>query len=77
MASRRYRMSTIERAETLLRTLDPDDAFRASRPLGFAYLRVVDIEHPCTACPDHLVRDVDPLARLECVYPDSPEPTTP
>jgi hypothetical protein len=75
MASRRYRMSTIERAEALLRTLDPDDAFRASRPHGYAYVRVVDIEHPCDAFPDHLVRDIDPLARLECVYPEGPEPS--
>ncbi len=69
-------MSSSERADILLRTLDLDDSFRASRPLGYAYLRVVDIEHASDVCPDRLVYAIDPLARLECVYPDVPEPTT-
>jgi hypothetical protein len=75
MPSRRYRMSTSERADTLLRTLDLDDTFRASRPLGYAYVRVVDIEHSCEVCPDRIVHAIDPLARLEWIYPDIPEPT--
>jgi hypothetical protein len=75
MASRRYRMSSSKLAETLLRTLDPDDTFRASRPIGHADVQVVDIEHPADACPDRLVHAIDPLARLEYTYPDIPEPT--
>lgn len=74
MPSCRYRMSSSERAETLLRTLDLDDTFRATRPLGYEYVRVVDIEHSSDACPDRLVHAIDPLARLEWVYPDIPEP---
>jgi hypothetical protein len=60
---------------TLVRTLDPDDAFRASRPLGYAFVRVVDIEHAADVFPDRIVHDIDPLARLEDVYPDAPDPT--
>jgi hypothetical protein len=75
MASRRYSMSSSERAETLLRTLDLDDTFRASRPIGYAYVRVVDIEHASDVCPDRIVQAIDPLARLENTYPDIPEPT--
>jgi len=41
MQNRRFRTSSIERAEALLRLLDLDDAFRASRPDGHAY----DCEH--------------------------------
>ena len=74
MPSFRFRMSSIERAETLLRMLDLDDAFRASRPNGYAYARVVDIEHAADMPPDTLVRAIDPLARLEGAYPDSPTP---
>jgi hypothetical protein len=73
--SRRYRMSTSERADALLRELEPDVTFRASRPLGYAYVRVVDIEHPTDLSPDWLVKAIDPLARLERAYPDIPDPT--
>jgi hypothetical protein len=74
MASCRYRMSSSERADALLRELEPDHTFSASRPIGYAYVRVVDIEHPIDLCPDWLVKAIDPLARLERTYPDSPEP---
>jgi hypothetical protein len=74
MASCRYRMGSSERADALLRELEPDHTFSASRPIGYAYVRVVDIEHPTELCPDWLVKAVDPLARLERNYPDSPEP---
>jgi hypothetical protein len=76
MAHRRYRLSSSERALTLMRELGPDDTFRASRPIGYAYIRVVDIEHPPDASPDRLVHGVDPMARLEFVRADIPEPTT-
>jgi len=66
MPSRRFRMSSIERAEALLRLLDLDDAFRASRPNGYAHARVVDVEHAADM-PDALMLAVDPLARLEGV----------
>ena len=69
-------MSSSERAETLLRTLDLDDTFRAYRPIGYAYVRVVDIEHSTDTSPDQIVHAVDPLAQLERDYPDVPEPTT-
>lgn len=75
MAHRRYYMSSSERAVTLMRELGLDDTFRGSRPIGYAYVRVVDIEHPPDASPDRLVHGVDPLARLESVHPDVPEPT--
>jgi hypothetical protein len=65
-------MSSIERAETLLRLLDLDDAFRASRPNGYAYARIVDVEHAADMPPDTLVLAIDPLARLERAYPESP-----
>ena len=74
MPSFRFRMSSIERAETLLRLLDLDDAFRASRPNGYAYARVVDVEHAADMPPETLVLAIDPLARLEGTYPDSPTP---
>jgi hypothetical protein len=74
MPSRRFRMSSIGRAESLLRLLDLDDAFRASRPIGYAYARVVDVEHAADMPPDTLVVAIDPLARLEGAYPDSPTP---
>ena len=74
MTSRRFRMSSIERAEALVRLLDLDDAFRASRPIGYAYARVVDIEYSVGMPPDALVLAIDPLARLEREYPDSPAP---
>jgi hypothetical protein len=76
MPSRRFRMSSIERAEALLRLLDLDDAFRASRPNGYAYVRVVAVEHAADLPPDTLVFAIDPLARLEAAYPDSPTPET-
>jgi hypothetical protein len=76
MPSRRFRMSSIERAEALLRLMDLDDAFRASRPNGSAYARIVDIEHAADMPPDALVLAIDPLARLEQAYPDSPMPET-
>jgi hypothetical protein len=41
MPNRRFRMGSIERAEALLRLLDLDDAFRPSRPNGYAYARIV------------------------------------
>jgi hypothetical protein len=75
MPSRRYRMSGTGRADALQRELDLDDTFRASRPLGCAYVRVVDIEHPTDLCPDWLVHAVDPLARLERAYADTPDAT--
>jgi len=75
MASRRFRMSSIELAEALLRLLDLDDAFRASRPIGYAYARVVDVEHAVDMPPDTFVLALDPLARLEREYPDSPAPS--
>jgi hypothetical protein len=75
MASRRYRMSSSERADALLRELELDDTFRASRPSGYAYVRVVDIEHPTDLSPDWLVHAIDPSARLERAYPDVAEPT--
>jgi hypothetical protein len=65
-------MSSIERAETLLRLLDLDDAFRASRPNGYAYARIVDVEHAADMPPDTLVLAIDPLARLERADPESP-----
>jgi len=74
MACHRYRMSSSDRAVTLLRALDPDAAFRASRPLGYAYMRVVDIEHTTDLDPDRIVHDIDPQARLEHIYPDAPDP---
>ena len=67
-------MSSIERAEALLRLLDLDDAFRASRPNGYAYARVVDVEHAADMPPDTLVLAIDPLARFEGAYPESPYP---
>jgi hypothetical protein len=76
MPSRRFRMSSIERAEALLRLLDLDDAFRAARPNGYAYARVVDVEHATDMPPDALVLAIDPLARLERAYPESPTPET-
>ncbi len=76
MAHRRYHMSSSERAVTLMRELGHDDTFRASRPIGYAHVRVVDIEHPPGASPDRIVHGVDPLARLEFVHHDIPEPTT-
>lgn len=76
MPSFRFRMSSIERAEALLRLLDLDDAFRASRPNGYAYARVVDVEHAAEMPPITLVLAIDPLARLEQTYPDSPTPET-
>jgi hypothetical protein len=75
MPSRRYRMSSSERADALLRELESDSTFRASRPLGYAYVHVVNVEHPTDLCPDWLVKAIDPLVRLEYVYPDIPEPT--
>jgi hypothetical protein len=69
-------MSSVERAEALLRLLDLDDAFRASRPIGYAYARVVDIEHAAEMPPDTLVLAIDPLARLEREYPEAPAPVT-
>jgi hypothetical protein len=66
----RYRLSTTELAEALLRLLDLDDAFHASRPIGYAYTRVVDIEHPDDVTPDVLVRALDPHARLEHEWPE-------
>ena len=76
MPSRRFRMSSIERAEALLRLLDLDDAFRASRPNGYAYARIVDVEHAPDMPPDRLVLAIDPLSRLEQAYPESPTPET-
>lgn len=76
MPCRRFRVSSIERAEALLRLLDLDDAFRASRPIGHAYARVVDVEHPEDMPPDTLVWAIDPLARLEREFPDAPAPVT-
>jgi hypothetical protein len=67
-------MSSIERAQVLVRLLDLDDAFRASRPIGYAYARVVDVEHVLGALPDAIVWALDPLASLEGNYPDAPEP---
>ena len=68
-------MSSIDRAEALVRLLDLDETFRASRPTDYAHARVVDIEHPTDALPDKFVRALDPLARLEYAYPDIPEPS--
>jgi hypothetical protein len=68
------RMSSIERAEALVRLLDLDDAFRASRSNGYAYARFVDVEHAADMPPDALVLALDPLARLKGAYPDSPTP---
>jgi hypothetical protein len=65
MAVRRYRMSTIDLAEALLRFLDTDDSFVATRPIGYAYARTVDIKHPADPLPDRIVEGIDPLARLE------------
>lgn len=76
MPSFRFRMSSIERAETLLRMLDLDDAFRASRPNGDAYAHVVDVERATDMPPDTLVLAIDPLARREAAYPDSSTPET-
>jgi hypothetical protein len=76
MPCRRFRMSSIERAEVLVRLLDLDDAFRASRPIGYAYARLVDVEHPVGMPPDTLVLAIDPLARLEREFPDAPAPVT-
>jgi hypothetical protein len=76
MPSRCFRMSSIQRAEALVRLLDLDDTFRASRPNGYAYARVVDVEHAADISPDALVLAIDPLARLEQAYPDSPTPET-
>jgi hypothetical protein len=70
VAVHRCRLSSTERAETLLRLLDLDDAFRASQPIGYAYARVVDIEHPDDLEPDALVEALDPCARLEGQWPD-------
>lgn len=75
MPSRRFHMSSIDRAEALVRLLDLDETFRASRPTGYANARVVDVIHPPDELPDTFVRALDPLARLEYAYPDVPEPS--
>ncbi len=71
MTVRRYRMSTIDRAETLVRFLDTDTSFVATRPIGYAYARTVDIKHPPDQLPDRIVQDLDPFARLENVWQDA------
>lgn len=76
MPGRRFRMSSIERPEALLRLLDLDDRFRASRPNGYAYTRVVDVEHAADMPPDLLVLALDPLASLEEACPETPTPET-
>jgi hypothetical protein len=62
-------------AQALVRLLYIDDTFFATRPFGYANARVVDVEHPAGMLPDTLVIALDPLARIEGVYPDAPEPT--
>jgi hypothetical protein len=66
-------MSSIEHAARLVQLIDAlgglelNDGLRASRPLGYAYLRCVDIESPGETLPKAIVAELDPLARLESV----------
>jgi hypothetical protein len=64
-------MSSIDRAEALVRLLDDDHAFSATRPVGYAYARTVDVEHPEDQSPDQLVRALDPFVRVEGDWPDA------
>ena len=64
MATRYYRMSSLLKAEEVLRRLEAEIGLFPSRPLGYAHRKVVRVDFAeGGACPDGLVGDVDPMAR--------------
>ena len=71
MSIHRYRMSSTEQAEKLiwlldvLRALHLDGGLRGWRPVGYAYARIVEIDHPSDMLPNRIVSKLDPLARQE------------
>ena len=71
MATTYYRMSSVRRAEAVLRRLEVEPGFVPSRLLGYAYLRIVRVDHPDELNPDDVVGDIDAMARRV------PDPTAP
>jgi hypothetical protein len=63
MATTYYRMSSVRRAEAALRRLEAEPGLVPSRPLGYAYLRVVRVDHPDELNPDAVVSEIDVMAR--------------
>ena len=64
MATRYYRMTSLPMAQAVLRRLAADSRFHPSRPLGYAYLKIVRVDSADDSNPDTLVLEVDATARL-------------
>jgi hypothetical protein len=64
MATRYYRMSSLSRAEAVVRRLETEAGLAPSRPLGYAHRTIVrvDDDHEDRGLDD-LVREVDATAR--------------
>jgi hypothetical protein len=64
MATRYYHMNSLLAAEAVLRRLESEPGFYPSRPLGYAYRKVVRVDYSDDLDPDLVVREADPAARL-------------
>jgi hypothetical protein len=64
MATCYYRMNSLFAAEAVMRRLESEPGFSPSRPLGYAYRKVVRVDSADGVDPERFVREVDPGARL-------------
>jgi hypothetical protein len=63
MATRYYRMSSLSRAEAVVRRLETEAGLVLSRPLGYAHRTLVRVDDDEDRGLDDLVREVDATAR--------------
>jgi hypothetical protein len=64
MATRYYRMTSLLKAEAVLKRLASEAGIFPSRPLGYAHRYIVRVDYADGLRPDELVREVDLAARL-------------